>query len=305
MILIEHFVEGTPTQPITLAPLGDIQWAGRRDDLAFDHLTEHVQRACSLDAKFLGTGDYIDFASPSNRETFRTGHLYDNARRVVDDKAKELTDELVQKVLAPTAGRWLGLVSGHHYFPLKDGRTTDMYLAEQLGAQFLGEDTALVRLTWSDRVAGGKKSEGGARYEARRHSIDIWIAHGKGAGQSPASPMIVLDRVSQYFDADVYIMGHQTKKCYASANRVVPAFPTSRSRGISATPYLTHRSLHLVGAGGWTRGYVAGQHAGTYVEKALMRPVTLGAPLIHIRPRWRDSQKAGFKVWDPNITVEG
>lgn len=286
MILIQHEIEGTTT-PLTIAPLGDIQWAGDPTDLALDQLREHIERANGLGARYIGLGDYVDFMSPSNRDSWRTGKFYDTARKVVEDKGKELTDDLLDKVLAPTRDRWIGLVSGHHYFALKDGRTTDTYLAEQLGAHFLGYDTAVIRLMFKDK--------------SNRQSIDIWLAHGRGWGQAPMSPLTVLDRVSHYVDADVYVMGHQTKKCFASADRMVPLFPTVKG----GKPRLGHRTMHLVGAGGWTRGYKTdGNPRGTYVENAIMRPVTLGAPLIHIRPRWRQSQSAGRTVWDANITVE-
>ena len=291
MILREYIVPGPPTTPLVIAPIGDIQWLGRREDLAFDHLVEHIERGAGMGALWLGLGDYIDFTSPSNRGIIRRSELYDNALRAIDDKAVELNSSLYEQVLYRTAGSWLGLVSGHHYHKLQDGSTTDHQLCRLLNAPFLGEDTALVRLTW-------RVSSNNTEYEAHDQHVDIWLAHGKGAGQQPASPLIVLDRVAQYADADIYIMGHQTKKAYAAANRIVPVFPHG------GEPYLIHRALHLVGSGGWSRGYITGQEAGTYVEKGIMRPVTLGAPFIHIRPRWRDSQTAGRKVWDPNITVE-
>lgn len=286
MILLQHEIEGATT-PITIAPMGDIQWAGDSTDLAIDQIREHIARANKMGALYVGLGDYVDFMSPSNRESWKTGKFYDTSRKVVEDKARDLTDNLLINILGVTRGRWIGLTSGHHYFNLKDGRTTDTYLAEKLGAHFLGFDTAIVRLLFKDKT--------------HRQAIDIWLAHGRGWGQTPMSPLTVLDRVSHYVDADIYVMGHQTKKCFASADRMMPIFPNAKG----GKPRLGHRTMHLVGAGGWTRGYKTDENPhGTYVEQGLMRPVTLGAPLIHIRPRWRNSQSAGTKVWDANITVE-
>ena len=272
-----------PRGSLVIAPLGDIQWAGDKSDIVFDQLGEHVDRCLSLGAKFIGLGDYVDFMSPSNRESWKTGKFYDTARKVVDDKAKDLTDDLLKKILAPTKGHWLGLVSGHHYFPLKDGRTTDTYLAEQLGAHFLGEDTAMIRVVF--------------QHGNCRNAIDIWMAHGRGNGQLPSAPINLLDRVSHYVDADIYVIGHQTKKCFASSDRMYPIYP--QGRGLE--PRLGHKTLHLVGAGGWTRGYKMNES--TYVEQAIMRPVTLGAPIIRVSPKDQKDSR-GIRTWRPNITVE-
>jgi hypothetical protein len=276
MILHQHVIQGTRT-PVVLAPLGDIQWTGRPEDVAVAHLGEHVTRACSMGALFLGLGDYIDFASPSNRETFRTGRLYETAHNVIEDTAYQLVADLYERVFRPTTGKWLGLVAGHHYYRFRDGSTTDMALARMLETTYWGEAQAVVRLTWQDKT--------------HTQHLDIWLAHGTGSGRSPGSPIQVLDRVSQYIDADIYIMGHQTKRCVATIQRLVPVYPTK------GEPRLVHRTLYLVGAGGWMRGYRVG-HEALYPEQQMLRPVALGAPLIHIRPRWSGGS------WEPQVSVE-
>ena len=53
---------------------------------------------------------------------------------------------------------------------------------------------------------------------------------------------------------------------------------------------LIHRDIILACTGGYLKGYMAnnqvgGRPGGTYVERALMNPVSLGGITIHVRPR--------------------
>lgn len=281
MILSEHSVKGITTE-VTICPLGDIQWAGRKSDVAFDHLQAHISRCLKHpNPLFVGMGDYIDFASPSNREAFRTSRLYDTARRVIDDKALDLTVEAYKLILEPTKGKWLGLLSGHHYFPLQTGGNTDMKLAEMLDAPYLG-NCALIQIMF--------------REPTHRFPLRVWAHHGCGGSVFPHGPLVKLYRVAPHWDADVFLMGHQPKKAVGEFDYIEPIFP---SRG---EPRLAHRTRHLVGTGGWAKGYQEGDKEGTYVEKGMMGPVSLGQPLVHVRPSRR--RQGGSGIWEPNVSVE-
>ena len=278
MILSQHVIKGAST-PVTICPLGDIQWAGDRNDLAFDSLQEHIARCLALpNPKFVGLGDYIDFASPSNREALAHAKLYDTARKVIADATKNLTDELYDKVLKPTKGMWLGMVNGHHHMNIPKVGDSDEYLADKLGAPFCHE-LGLVQLRW----------DGGAE-------VNILFFHGDGGSVFPWGPLNKLFRISPNFDADILLMGHQTKKAVGEYDFISPVFPTdSEAR-------LEHRTRHLVGTGGWTKGYVHGKQ--TYVSAGMYPPVALGQPIVHVRPTWRTSTATGAKVWSRGITVE-
>jgi len=97
-------------KPVVIAPIGDIQWSGKRGSTAGDILKRHIDKCMKLDAWFVGTGDFIDFMSPSNRQRFKAAALYDAAEDVVDDAALELVHGLYEDYLKPTKGRWLGCV---------------------------------------------------------------------------------------------------------------------------------------------------------------------------------------------------
>ncbi len=283
MIFSRYAVEGVTT-PVTICPIGDIQWNGDRDEIAYDQLREHITRCMQLpNPLFVGMGDYVDFASPSNRAAIAAARLYQGPRKALDDKALDLTTGVYDEILQPTRGRWLGMVSGHHLYPLITGGNTDIRLAELLEAPYLGTGIAVIRLEF--------------REKHHRQVIQLWVAHGKGYGRKASRPVDMLEGLAaDWEEIDVFLMGHHTKKAKADKNKLVPLWP---KRG---EPRLQHRAVHLVGTGGWSKGYVLGQP--TYVEDMLLAPVVLGAPIIHVRPRWRSVRELDSDVWDANITVE-
>jgi hypothetical protein len=296
MELVAHKLQvPTGTQEIVIAPLGDIQWAGHKEHIAYSALQEYIAEALERKAWFIGMGDYVDFASPSNRQRLRNANLYDTAEQVIDDKARSLVDELYAEILAPTAGRWLGLLEGHHWTHLLTGDTTDQYLCSKLRAPFLGT-CAYIGLVF--------KTTNGSR------TVTIWVHHGEGGGQAAAAPVQKLEGMANYWEADVMIIGHMTKKANTQVQRCYSVMA-------SRIPTVRYKTIHLVGAGGWLKGYAERTRQGHtprggYVEKRMMRPVALGSSFIRISPKLRHDwmgQPRGKgaspeRHWEPQIRVE-
>ena len=213
-------------------------------------------------------GDYIDILSPSNRKAWQSAALYDSARQAMEDKATGYEDLFIS-MMAGTEGRWLGLLQGHHFFEHEDGTTSDTRIAKALKAPFLGT-CAFVRLSFRHPT-----------HNTRLKCV-IWCHHGAGSGMMPAAPINKLVPIMYSFEADIYIIGHQTKKPVAKMPRIYMS---------DKPPYkLVAKNKVLAGTGGFTKGYeagsrnIAGRPEGSYVEKAMMTPVSLGGILIKIRP---------------------
>lgn len=279
-------------RPVVIAPLGDIQWAGVRGPTAKDILREYIDRTMSMNALYIGMGDYIDFMSPSNRQRYKAAALYDTAEDVIDDKATELVHELYEGYLKPTKGRWIGMLHGHHYTTLKTGETSDQRLCQLLNTRFLGT-SAFVRIMF--------------RMQGARLPVTIWAHHGCGGGITAGAPLNKLQQAALGFDADIYIMGHTTKSPAAPIERIKPRWYGK------ASPDLIHKRLLLVNSGGFSKGYAKGSKQGNvpmgnYVEQGLMTPASLGAPIIRIEPRMRDvgdhATNDRVRSWDPRLTVE-
>lgn len=277
-------------KPIVICPLGDMQWAGKRGPTALDMLKRRIDKGLELGAWFLGMGDYIDFLSPSNRARLRAADLYDTAEDVIDEKALDLVYEIYDLALKPTKGRWLGMLEGHHFAQLKHGDTTDQRLCQMLDARFLGT-TAFIRLN----IAFGKVSQG---------SITILATHGAGSGQTPAAPVTKLTSWANYWDADIIVIGHMTKLATAPLNRIYASWS-------GGAGHLQHRKITLVGAGGFSKGYIEHSRQGQvprggYVEAKMLNPASLGSPVIRILPNVDQYIHDGnrTRLWAPEVTVE-
>jgi len=267
------------TSRLTIAALGDIQWAADEEDIAYDLLEEHIGNCLEHpNPLFIGMGDYVDFASPSMRRALETHVTYDTAKKVIADASKHLVDDLYRRLLKPTRDKWLGLTQGHHHHQvkvseLKDGTVvmedSDVYLAKLLNAPWLDE-MGVVKLLFP----------GGGVFR-------ILAMHGSGSSVFPWGPLIKLFRLMPHFQVDLMLMGHQTKKANDEVDRLI--FPDDSDD-------IRHMTIKMVGTGGWMKGYINGRR--TYVSTAGLGPVALGQPLIHLRPRIRKGQ------WDPMMTVE-
>ncbi|KKL83614.1 hypothetical protein LCGC14_1972950, partial [marine sediment metagenome] len=125
-----------------LIPLGDIQldpaFEGRPRNCHVKRLKSVIQWGVDHGASFIGMGDYVDVASPSNRVALDSARLYDTVRNALEDKATEVQEEL-HDILRPTIGSWVSLGTGHHYWPFEDGTTTDTRLAKFLGCHHTGD----------------------------------------------------------------------------------------------------------------------------------------------------------------------
>ena len=288
MELISHNIKvGRRKGEVLVLPIGDIQWVGKQGETALKLLKRHIQWGVDNGAWFLGMGDYIDTFSPSNRTRLKGAALYDTAMGAIDDMARILVKELYTEALAPSKGRWLGLLEGHHFHEYREGFTSDQELCQLLNAPFLGT-CAYVRLVLSH----GKSGHMG--------KILIWCHHGYGSGRRIASPLNVLDQISNYWEADIYLIGHQSKKVAAPLDRCEPVWDSNGCR-------LIHRTKILACTGGFMRGYMVGSKEGNiprgnYVEKAVLSPVALGGVLVKIRSRWL--RKQGQDLWLPDLSVE-
>lgn len=244
---------------------------GRPRSADVARLRKTIEWGIRHDAYFIGMGDYADALSPSNRDSWDAARLYDSARDAMEQAAENTQAEL-EAVTDGTQGRWLGLLSGHHYFQYDDKSTTDTRLAAYLAAPHLG-DSAIVHLLLPQ--AGHKKAP----------MARIWAAHGNGNG-APGRSLAKIEQTGMRItdNADAYIMGHMHK---AETTKVQRIGSFGGERG--GKPQMTARDIVLACTGSFLRGYVEGSRRGgraqgSYVEKALMSPVALGAVWISFKP---------------------
>jgi len=279
-----------PDQEIILCPIGDIQYGSPGCEV--DRLKAHIAWAEGLRKQgksvyYIGMGDYTDADSPSNRKRIVAiwGDLYDSTRAAII-KGREVYLEEVKKLLAPTVGHWIGLLSGHHIAEFEDGTNGDSRLAQFLKTKYLGSSTML-HLRFKGRGYDGAVCK-------------IWAHHGEGSGQSVSAGINkVMQRAVPYWFANLYLMGH----FHSVDAKPIPWIESVTGPG--GEVHLKGTKRFIVVTGGWLAGYAEGSKdafglpVGNYIEKAMLAPHTLGAPVIFIRPK-RD--RHGVRI-DLNVSV--
>lgn len=274
MDIIEHTpekvsgIEWDVSEAFTIVPIGDLQLmqdiesAGQINLDGFRRHMNYVEDTYP-NPLYLGMGDYIDFMSPSNRDSLKKAKVYQQSREYIDEAARGLSEEFVALVKEQTQGKWLGMLSGHHFYEYSDGTTTDQYIARELDAPFLGRCGHItVKLTGHGKVYGG---------------INIWAHHGEGARKYPAGKIV--DNVAPHWpEVDLFFMGHMHESDAARIARF-----TVDSQG----DLVTRNSLAVV-TGAWLEPSVAGQS--TYIEDKMLRPRATGAPVVLVEP-YQDEKK--------------
>ena len=129
-----------PMREVRIMPISDIQYGAAGCDV--DRLRRHLKWGVANDFYFIGLGDYVDVMSPSNRRKWAEAGFYDSVREAMDEKMDRVGKE-IQRILEPTKGRWLGLLTGHHFHEFQDGTTTDTRLAAYLETKFMGDGAAV------------------------------------------------------------------------------------------------------------------------------------------------------------------
>ena len=277
---------------ITILPLGDLQLDPRIEvngrvlrerNADLPRFKRAIEWGLAHNAYFIGMGDYVDVASPSNRRAIKQAGLYDSVMAGLEKEAYEMQAEL-EAVLEPTRGRWLGLLEGHHMWPYQTGQTTDTMLAEYLGCPFLG--TSAMVDVWFKTPENKKKTP----------RFTIWAHHGRGGGTMLGSPINKLQRMTEGFDADVYLVGHHHK--VVSAKSQVIHLEHGRPGSI---PVVSHRDTVLTSTGSFLRGYMQGainegRAMGTYAEQGMMTPLALGAVAVYARLETRPDGNQRVKL---------
>lgn len=268
MQVIEVTVPGKREQ-LVIAPIGDMQWSGPNGPTAIHLLQRHLKANMAEGAWFIGMGDYIDFASPSNRARIQGAALYDTAQEVIAEAGMNLMKEIFFLALEPTVGRWLGLLEGHHYTQLLNGDTTDTELAVLLQTPFLGT-SAIIRVTWTDS-------------DEQKRFLTLYAHHGAGGGGLlPSGPLNKLyHTASGYEGIDVFLMGHTTKVPCTRLSRPYPVW--------GPDPDLRHRDVLLVNTGSFSKSGIVGHKFGNvprgdYAEQRMLTPSPLSAPVLYARP---------------------
>jgi hypothetical protein len=260
-------------QKMILMPLGDIHYGSR--DFPLNHLCDNISWAIDHGCTFLGMGEYLDFTSHSQRS--HMGVLRESTKEILDQMVLEQAQELLS-VLAPTKGKWVGMLEGDHRWDFLGGTSVDQYLCSELKCPFLGTSAMI-------RIAAGVKGHPEA-------DTILYAHHGIGSSRTSGGHLIQVENLLKTFDADIYLMGHSHAKVGSPIDR----------QCISPDGIHYHRTKILARTGAWLKGYTSSgplklnepaiSSRGSYVEQKAYQPAALGGICIGIG--WEQIHKSRF-----------
>ena len=213
----------------------------------------------------IGMGDYCDNFRPTVRMKIETMTADDkDFRSVLDDEARRrlnVITDLIAPIFKPKRGVCIGLLRGHHLYEFADGVNSDQKLCGTFKCRYLDE-MAYIRVVFS--INGRHQSE-----------IIIHAQHGDGGAGMTGPDISNLERKTvPYWDADLYLRGHSTKRWAA------PFLEYKMSRQHKGPPHLVQKTKWAVNTGGFMRGHLNGQS--TYVSRKNMPPANLGYTVVAV-----------------------
>lgn len=182
-------------EPLTIFPFGDIHdGANNHCDKAFNDWLKETRDVPN--AYYIGLGDYVDFASASEKRMLKAMALHETTRDLLDTvAAKQLTT--FRRKIKPFSGQILAMLGGNHCYEFSDGQTSDQRIASHLGVKYLGVCGAIVLQII---------------YQGARFNCTIFAHHGKGSGKTVGSSINNVADMERVAEADIYIMGHDHRR---------------------------------------------------------------------------------------------
>lgn len=263
------------TEQVYIAPLGDIQYGN--EAFAGKHFSRAMERLVNYNAHVpvhvVGTGDYVDFMSPSNRDKYKASGLYTTSQRTVEYSAARLLVEDLRSQM-PDELTYDGIVHGHHWFHYnyqdyeyykvpKDlfvadelPRNTDHHLALLLGSE-IALSTMLVRYHFPD---------------GRTFKALVWHGDGGSGVYNTNGLNKLIKRALGWGDINAVFMGHT----HVLASTAVTRLNIDEENNIAAN------NIVVVNAGSFLKGYI--ENSVTYVEQRGLNALALGHAIVQVSP---------------------
>lgn len=262
--------------------IGDIHWG--EQGVHVDLLRQYMTWATEQDNPwFIMMGDSEEFARPSVRARLMASGLDDDVQLSMDRMIAREVDGLLE-ILSPMSERTLAVLEGHHSWRFMGGETTEMRIARELGAKYVGP-MATIRVQLKPR----KRTNNSAPAQ-----VVILATHGSGGGVLRSGPINKIERFANGHEGvDIIAVGHSHRRFILDFARMRPIWSNRGGR---------HRQEdHLMwwmNTGTFLKGYYAGRkrHIGPeeagedvpiagYAEKAMMTPNSLGGVAVGIQHR--------------------
>ena len=260
------------TKPIHVAIIGDIH----RDASGFSKRawTHHLRKLKSLaevgDLYAALIGDYMDFASTSEKKAVRDVH--ESTLKKWDNDAIADTERIAKELLGCGIKGFLFALNGNHSWEFRTNHLasygtsalqeaghppgladTDHLLAHLLGTVCPGVMT-ICNMVFE--------------YQSSRLSYKWCAHHGRGGGSTVGAALNPIEKMAGAVEADIYVQGHTHQM--AAAKRVrIHLGQDNKTR---------HKTITLIRNGSFLKAYEDGEP--NHVVDSLMMPAHLGASII-------------------------
>ena len=243
-------------QPINLFCIGDVH--RNSPNCAVDKWLADIKRIKEISKRestyYIFTGDLLEYLSSSERRYFMGGGFHDTTI----EKFEEACVKDIGMFCRETEfmkGKVLSIYGGNHYFSFASGETSDIAIAAQLKARYIGcSGYTIVNIDTDNN---------------HTHTIRVFAHHGVGGGARVGSSFNKLEDASSYFsDADIILMGHNHQL------GVAPISSLKCDRGQGGNFRIKAFDRWLGRTGSYLRSYVQDRPA--YPVDTMMRPSRLG-----------------------------
>ncbi|MDI6788785.1 MAG: hypothetical protein QME51_10480, partial [Planctomycetota bacterium] len=233
---------------------------------------------------WIGMGDMIEAINPNDKrwdERQIADYFKDRYSNTGDEQRKVLS-----KMLRPIKNKCLGLLQGNHEETLRLRYFNDQHsiLCSELDTPNLGAICLLTLHFFRNKSDGSR--------------LTFFISHGKVGGRLIGATVNALSRLSQDFDADIYMLGHSHRKFTGEESRIATknlnnpnlrySQQSRQGKHLYALPTeVQYRKKLVVATGSFMAGYpdsTLEKQVSTYVEKGLFSPSAIGVPVIDITP---------------------
>lgn len=249
---------------VFICPVGDIQYGNFACSESYVeryfNWTYEMSKKLGADLRYVGTGDYMDLMSPSNRARYKASGLYSSTARSIEERTAVPIMEETETLLGDyMVGRTDAMCQGHHWMfldkPYEGFYHTDQYLAHKFGAQFVQASAVLKYVFPSGRV------------------FRFHVCHGEGNGSTETYGINKLSRQSRSWEGiDAFAMGHTHK---AGVGALVRVYEEDGE--------LLARQVPLITCGGFLKSYVLNEV--NYPEEKQLWSLALSATGLYLEDR--------------------
>lgn len=177
----------TEAEQIEIIPLGDLHYPSPNCNLKkFQETIDYIKSAPATCVILMG--DLWDCVMPQDTR--------------FDPEGKytfiEEAYQTIKNILLPVKDRVICCLQGNHEYKLHSAGYADITkrLADELGADYAGF-SAFIKIKVMPKT--------------HNSSLTIYAHHGFSAGRKTGGTINAIENLSQYYDADIYLMGHSHK----------------------------------------------------------------------------------------------